>query len=135
MVVVTGRGRPHEAFMLAASTLLGAALLAGATPPASVEQQLPGWIRWTWYLLLLISGSVGLAGLAWREPYVALVLERAAMVGQAAAPALYALALVGFGRWAALASGVLLAAWSAASAWRLVQVVREIRDVRDEEGK
>lgn len=128
-VVVTGRHRPHEVWFLAFSAAIGVAFVAGIGPPGTVEQLMPGWVIWTWYVLLLISGVTGLASLVLRYPYQALVLERAAMWGQAAAPALYGLALLRFGHTALFAVGFCVA-WSAASVWRMVQISQELRLIR-----
>lgn len=128
-VVVTGRHRPHEVMFLVFSTLIGAAFAAGTKPPTTVEQLMPDWILWLWYGLLLASGAVGIISILIRCPFRALTLERAAMWGQTAAPLIYALALLSYGRApAAFAIGFCLA-WSAASAWRLWQVSREINAV------
>lgn len=129
-LVVTGRHRPHEFAFLIYSALLGAAFLVGARTPGSIDLLMPGWIRWTWYVLLLGSGLVGTASFAVREVYTALTLERAAMVGQVAAFGLYALAIFALAGWQGLAAGGLCASWAAASAWRLRQIGQEMRLVR-----
>jgi hypothetical protein len=128
--VITGRGRPHEVVFLVFSALIGAAFVAGVKPPGTIEQLMPGWILWSWYLLLLASGLVGVTALLLRCPYRALVLERAAMVGQVAAPALYGVALVSYGQAVAVFAGGFCAAWTGASAWRLWQITRELRAVQ-----
>jgi hypothetical protein len=129
-VVVTGRHRPHEVTLLAFSALLGMAFVVGARPPGSVEQLMPGWMRWGWYLLLLTSGTVGLASLAFRDIYTALTMERAAMFGQAAAFTMYGLAIFALGGWRGLAAGALCVALAVASMWRLRQVHRDLRLMR-----
>lgn len=129
-IVVTGRHRPHEVVFLAFSALAGAAFVAGVKPPSSLEVLVPVWILWTWFLLLLASGVIGLVSFTRRDPYQALVLERAAMVGHIAAPAVYGLALLATGAATALFAGAFFAAWAGASAWRLVQVNQGIRALR-----
>lgn len=129
-IVVTGRHRPHEVVFLAFSALAGLVFVAGVKPPSSLEQLVPVWIIWTWYVLLLASGVIGLVSLPLRDPYRALVLERAAMLGHVAAPALYGLALLASGNAAALFSGLFFAAWAAASGWRAWQIQRGIRALR-----
>jgi hypothetical protein len=130
-VVVTGRHRPHEVALLAFSVVLGLAFVVGAKPPGSIESLMPGWFRWGWYVLLLASGVAGLAGFfAIRDVYSALTLERAAMWGQAAAFAIYALAILVLGGWRGVAAGGLCVALAVASVWRLRQVGREIDAVR-----
>lgn len=129
-VVVSGRHRPHEVMFLAYSALLGLVFVAGAKAPGSMEQLMPGWFRWTWYLLLFASGVVGVVSFAVRDLYVALTLERTAMFGQVVAFAVYALGIFVLGGWRGLAAGGLCVSLAAASAWRLWQVNREIRAVQ-----
>lgn len=130
-VVVTGRHRPHEVALLAFSTLLGIAFVVGAKPPGSIEELMPAWLRWSWYLLLLVSGLVGIAGVVLNDVYTSLACERAAMWGQAAAFTIYALAILVLGGWRGLAAGGLCVALAAASAWRLRQVFAEMRSMRE----
>lgn len=129
-VVVTGRHRPHEVMFLLYSAVLGLMLVFGAKPPGSIEALMPGWLRWSWYVLLLGSGVVGVAGLVVRDIYTSLTLERAAMWGQAAAFTIYALGIFGFGGWRGLAAGALCVSLAAASGWRLRQIGREMTLVR-----
>lgn len=129
-IVVTGRHRPHEVLFLAFSALIGAAFVLGAKPPGTLESLLDAWILWTWYVLLLASGAIGLVSFALRDPFQALVLERAAMVGHVAAPTMYGLALLVTGEAAALFAGAFCLTWAAASAWRGWQVQQGIRALR-----
>lgn len=112
--------------LLVFSALLGAAFVVGARPPGSIEALMPGWMRWTWYVLLLISGAVGVASFLRRDIYTVLTLERAAMWGQAAAFAGYALGILTFGGQQGLAAGGLCIALAAASVWRLRQIGIEL---------
>jgi hypothetical protein len=130
-VVVTGRHRPHEFTFLVYSALLGFIFLIGARAPGSIDVLMPDGIRWTWYVLLFGSGAVGIASFVVREVYIALTLERAAMVGQVAAFALYALAIFALAGWQGLAAGGLCASWAAASVWRLRQVGQELKLIRE----
>ena len=125
-VVVTGRHRPHEVMFLVFSLLIGAAFVAGLKPPGTVEQLIPAWIHWVWYGLLLASGCAGVVSFARRDPYRALTLERAAMWGQIVAPLVYAVVLLAYGHQRVAFVAGFMFAWSAASAWRLWQVNREI---------
>jgi hypothetical protein len=129
-VVITGRHRPHEVVFLAFSALVGAAFVAGVKPPSSVETLVPTWILWTWYLLLLASGAIGLVSFTLADMYRALVLERAAMFGHVAAPALYGVALLSTRAGTAFFAGAFFTAWACASAWRLWQVNQGIRALR-----
>lgn len=109
------------------STAAGGAFVAGAKPPTTVEQLFAPWLLWTWYLLLLGSGVIGLVSIALPDTYRALVLELAAMHGQTAAPLLYCLALIASGVPAAGFAVAFFVGWSAASGWRGWQVWRAMR--------
>ena len=129
-IVVTGRHRPHEVMFLVLSAAVGVAFAAGAKPPTTVEQLFPTWLLWTWYLLLLGSGVIGLVSIALPNTYRALVLELAAMHGQTAAPLLYGLALLSSGVPAAGFAVAFFLGWSGASGWRGWQVWTAVRVVR-----
>lgn len=130
-VVVTGRHRPHEVVFLAYSALLGAAFVIGAKPPGTVEQLLPTWVLWVWYVLLLVSGAVGIASIPMRDLYVASALERAAMLGQAAAFAGYATAIFAVGGQRGVFAAGLCLSLAGASVWRMRQIRREITEIRE----
>jgi hypothetical protein len=129
-ILVTGRHRPHEVLFLAFSTAIGIAFLVGARPPNAIEQLVPGWVLWSWYLLLLASGGIGLIGIAQANAYRALVLELAAMHGQVAAPLLYGLALLSTGQPSVGFAATFCLTWAGASAWRGWQAYRGIRVLR-----
>ncbi|MFI2664895.1 hypothetical protein [Micromonospora carbonacea] len=129
-IVVTGRHRPHEVMFLALSALVGGVFVAGAKPPTSVEQLVAPWVLWTWYVLLLSSGLIGLASIAMADTYRALVLELAAMQGQTAAPLLYGVALLATGSAAVVLAAGFCLAWASASAWRGWQVWQGMRVLR-----
>lgn len=129
-IVVTGRHRPHEVMFLGISALAGAAFVGGAKPPGTLERLVDPWVLWAWYLLLLGSGVIGLVSIALPRSYWALVLELAAMQGQAAAPLLYGLALLSTGVPAAWFAVAFCFAWTLASAWRGWQVGQGLRALR-----
>ena len=129
-IIVTGRHRPHEVMFLVLSALAGGLFVAGAKPPTSLEQLVEPWVLWTWYLLLLGSGVIGLASIALPDTYRALVLEVAAMIGQMTAPLLYGLALLSTGSPAAAFAIAFCLTWAWASAWRGWQVWRGMRALR-----
>ena len=133
-IVVTGRHRPHEVMFLVFSALAGTAFIVGAKPPNTLERLLPVWVLWTWYLLLLASGLIGLLSITLSDPYRALVLERAAMWGQTAVPALYGLGLAASGQGTALFATAFCLSWAAASAWRGWQLSSGIRAMRQAGG-
>lgn len=112
---------------LIVSALGGGAFVLGAKPPTTVEQLFAPWLLWTWYLLLLGSGAIGLVSFLMPDTYRALVLELAAMVGQTTAPLLYGLALLASGVPAAGFAVAFFVGWACASAWRGWQVWRGMR--------
>lgn len=130
-VVVTGRHRPHEVALLGFSALLGLAFVVGLKPPGSIELLMPGWLRWSWYLLLLASGLVGVVSVLLDDVYAALTCERAAMWGQSAAWTIYALAIFALGGWRGVAAGGLCFVLALASVVRLRQIFRELRLLRN----
>lgn len=132
-IVVTGRHRPHEVMFLVISALAGAAFMAGAKPPSTVEQLVAPWVLWAWYVLLLVSGVVGLIGIALGDVYRTLVLELAAMHGQATGPVLYGLALLATGKPSAWFAVAFCFGWAVASAWRAWQIWEGVRALRQAE--
>ncbi|MDG4790363.1 hypothetical protein O7626_31340 [Micromonospora sp. WMMD1102] len=130
MLVVTGRHRPHEVLFLGFSAVTGAAFVAGAKPPGTLESLMDLWVLWTWYGLLLASGVVGLISFLLSDLYRALVYERAAMVGHVTAPTMYGVALLATGQATALFAGAFCLTWAAASGWRCWQVQQDIRSLR-----
>ncbi|NBE80300.1 hypothetical protein [Micromonospora rubida] len=129
-IIVTGRHRPHEVMFLVLSAAAGTLFASGAKPPTSLERLVAPWVLWTWYLLLLGSGVIGLVSIALPDAYRALVLELAAMHGQTAAPVLYGLALLAGGSGAAGFAVAFCFAWAGASAWRGWQVWQGMRVLR-----
>ncbi|MEU4776868.1 hypothetical protein [Micromonospora sp. NPDC023633] len=129
-IVVTGRHRPHEVMFLVVSALLGTGFVSGVKPPSSLEQLVEPWVLWTWYLLLLGSGVIGLVSIVLPDTYRALVLELAAMQGQAAAPLLYGVALLSTGSAAVAFAVAFCLSWTGASAWRGWQVWTGMRALR-----
>lgn len=124
-VVVSGRHRPHEVLLLAVSLLVGLAYTVGAPPPDSVASLLPGWAIHVWAGGLLLSGLLGLTGIAVRRPY-AMQLEQAGMLIGAGALIWYSAAVATFG-WRALLASAICLAWAGANAWRAAQIRRDLR--------
>lgn len=129
-IIVTGRHRPHEVMFLVLSAAAGAAFIAGAKPPTTLEQLVAPWVLWTWYVLLCGSGVIGLVSIAMADTYRALVLELAAMHGQTAAPLLYGLALLSTRQPGVAFAVAFFVGWSGASAWRGWQVWQGMRALR-----
>jgi hypothetical protein len=128
VVALLGRHRSHEVFLLAVSAFLGLAYLFGSPPPGSLQALMPKPIFYAWATVLLVSGTVGLAGCYWpRRMDVALELERGAMTLQVAGLLLYTAVLFGYAGWQALASGGISIAWAVANGYRAWQISKLLR--------
>jgi hypothetical protein len=125
VVVISGRHRPHEIFLLAVSLLLGLAYTLGAPPPTSVAALMPDWAQHVWAGGLLLSGVVGLLGALTQRSW-SLQTEQAGMLLGAAALFWYAAAVAPYG-WRALFAGAVCLAWAAANLTRALQIRRDLR--------
>lgn len=132
IIVISGKGRPHEVMLLVVSVLLGIAFLLGIKPPNSIESLMPTWMRTAWFLFLLIGGSIGLVGIWWRNKYTGLVLERFSMILLSAAAGMYAVAVISYGKTAAIAVGAILIAWSIACGVRATQITSDLKSMRSD---
>lgn len=116
--------------MLAFSVAAGVAFVAGARPPGSLERSLPDVILTAWYVTLLVSGAVGLAGCYWRWDVVTgLLLERSAMLTAAAAGLVYVTALFTVGGWQATGAGFYVTAYLVASLVRARHITVDLRSI------
>lgn len=124
VVVVSGRHRPHEIFLLVVALVVGVAYTVGAPPPGSIAALLPGWALLIWTVGLALSGLIGLAGVLW-----SMRLEQAGMLIGAGALVWYVASVSQFG-WTALFAGFTCAAWAGANVWRAAQIRRDLRGGR-----
>jgi len=127
VTVFTGRHRPHEVMIILWSVVIATVHFATDPAPNSLDTTYPAWLVGGWYVLLGLGGVVGLAGLWLPSVLVSLYLERASMIAIAAGAAIYAVAVFYVGAWQALVAGGLIASWSAASAWRAIQISLDVR--------
>lgn len=128
VIVLAGRQRPHENFLLAVAIVTGAAYIGGAPPPGSITALLPGWAIRVWAIGLALHGVVGLVAVLIRGQRGA-ELEAGAMLIGTASLVWYALAVVPFG-WRALFAAAVSIAWAAANMVRLVQIRRDLKASR-----
>jgi hypothetical protein len=130
-VVVTGRRRPHQVALLAASLVLGVTFFAGwAPPPTTVDTAASHWLRSVWYGLLLASGVCGLIAIWLPDIQTGLLLERAAMIISTPALAIYIIPIFVVGGKRGIGAGAFLACWAGANLWRMVQIHGDLRKIR-----
>jgi predicted membrane channel-forming protein YqfA (hemolysin III family) len=108
------------------SVTIAAVHFATDPPPNSLDATYPAWLVGAWYLLLGTGGVLGLTGLWLRSILVSLYLERASMIAIAAGAAIYGIAAFYVGGWRALVAGGLIGCWSAACAWRAIQITVDV---------
>lgn len=131
VVVVTGRRRPHEVMLLAASALVGVVYLAGAAPPPStVEALLPGWVRLLWYGLLAAGGVLGLVGCWLPDQVTGLLLERVALLVGTAAILMWILAIWWFAGPPGFGGLAFFGLWAGANGWRAWQITGDLARIR-----
>jgi hypothetical protein len=136
LVVVTGRRRPHQLLILAASVFVGGVYLAGVPVPPSVDAMLRPGGAMLWAAALAASGALGLAG-SWlcRDVERGLLLESAAMLINAAAIGLYAVAMFAHNATNAITAGTFCALLAAADVWRAWQAHADVDELRSEAGR
>ena len=126
VVVVTGKRRPHEVFLLASSLILGVLFLLGAPRPPSVDHV---WFPW-WATALAGSGAMALIGCYWRRNlWMALALERAGLLFNACCCFVYAVMVVSHNGWRALFAAWFFASWVVADVVRSLQISNDLRSL------
>lgn len=135
LVVVTGRRRPHQALILAASAFIGAAHLAGAPVAPSLAALLSPPAVTVWASCLALSGAVGLVG-SWmvRRIENGLLIEAGALLLNAVTIGVYATAAFAYAGARALTAGTFCALLAAANIWRAAQAAQDVREIRREVG-
>lgn len=117
--------------LLALCLISGLTYLAGANPPSSVEEAMPGWLLAAWYSTLVAAGITGMVGNLWPGQLGTALLVR--MSGQlfAAGPAAaYAIAAISYGGVKALFAGGIVLAWSLVCLWTAKYLSEDLRRVR-----
>lgn len=127
LLIVSGR-HPFEVTLLTAAVCCGSTLLVADARPRSVTAAMPGAVQATWEIGLIVAGLLGLLGISWRgQLSTGLGLELGAIVLFGTTTGMYAIALLAFTGWGGAAAGTFVAAVSAASYWRSVQITRDLR--------
>jgi hypothetical protein len=131
-IIISG-GTEHEANMMATSVLVGVGMLLVAPAPQSVLAVLPGWLVTVWAGTWVASGVAGLVALYWRRNLTrSLLIERAALVLNAAAVGTFAVSAFVFAGWRAWVAGCFLAGWAVANllrAWRIGGEVMQLTEM------
>lgn len=123
---------PDTVGMLSACALSGAVLAVTRTVPTSVEDIVPWPLGFLWAVLLAVSALVSLVGLYHQNQMTGWLLEltgRSLLAGTAGA---YCLALVVVAdSWGSAVIVLLAASVALGSAYRVLQVVRRLEQVRE----
>lgn len=136
IVVVLGRQRPHEIFLLAYSMVAGVTLLAADAEPTSVTATLTPAMVVVWAVGLLLSGLIGLVGCFWRGHFsTALRLEQSGVLLNAAALLGYTMSIFVFAGSRGLFAGALIAAWALADIARAWNISGDLLRVQQAEGQ
>lgn len=131
IVIVTGRHRPHQIAFLALSVLFGLAFTFGAPPPQSVAALMPQWLVALWAVGLLLSGVLGLVGIAAiRRVQTGLLLEVASMLLGAGALTIVTFAVFAYSGWKGFFGGGLCVAWAVANLVRAGQIRRDLETLQ-----
>jgi hypothetical protein len=132
LVVLTSRRHPHELMLLVVSVLQGAAYAIGQPRPNSVAVLLPPVVVTAWYVLLLVSGVVGLTGNLWPGHLdTALRLRLSGNFLAAAPAAVYGITLLAFGGLRGSFAASIVLAWAGACMWRAWQLRADLRQIGD----
>lgn len=136
IVVVTGRGRPHEQLLFGVSVLLGISYLVRVPAPQTLTAAVPRAVVLLWAAGLAVSGVVGLVGCLWRGNVVTgLGIERGGLVMSTAALALIGTVVVAETGWRGVFTAAIVIAWAIAHLLRCVQITRDLRQVAAAQGE
>lgn len=125
------RRDPMELMLLGLCLLSGLFYLAGAQPPSSVEQVMPGWLVWAWYASLTAAGGIGFAGNLWPgDVGTGLLVRLSGLLLASAAAAAFAIAAFSFAGGVALFGGGITFAWSLACLWKAKHITEDLKLVR-----
>jgi len=125
-VVIVPRPRPRELVLDLWFMIIAVAFFCGATPPSSIETQIPHAWRWAWYLLLFIGGAATLYSHTRQRWDDRLIWERHGCVATAAGSLIFAVCAWGFAGSSATFAAGLMTAWTLASIWRIIQIHKDL---------
>lgn len=113
-----------ETFLLELCVLSGTGGIFGFGPPPS--DNLPPWLRLSWYVLLVLGGLTCVVGILLRDAIMGLAIERAGLVPVAGGATIYGVLVLVRGGATAYSS-VIIGLFVAHAIWRIVQVSRLLR--------
>lgn len=105
-----------------------AGLLAGGDGMKPVERLMPGPLVFGWYVLLFAGAAIAIVGVMLRDLVASLLVERAGLYALTAASAVYAAALLTLHNYV---SGTATGVFALFCLWRVLQIKREIRHIRE----
>lgn len=125
------RRDPRELMLLGLCLLSGLSGVAGAQPPTSVEETMPGWLVAAWYAGLVAAGTVGTVGNLWPGQLgTALLIRLSGQMLTAGPAAAYAIAALSFAGWSAMFPAGLTAVFSLVCLWTAKYLTEDVRMIR-----
>lgn len=135
-IVVFSRQKPHLVLFLVLSFLSGVAFLTGEPEATPGKGDLPHHVAAGWAWVLLVTGTMGLAGIVWQRWHVirGMYLERGALLLQSSAVVLFAGFLVAYRPRDWLASVIAAAVWSGVNVWEARLIKRDLSLIEEVAG-
>lgn len=115
--------------MFTACLFQGITLLTGAARPASIEAALPPSVRMLWAVLLVVGGTLVLAGLYWPNAITGIEIKRPGLIACGGASLAYSAALLSLGA-PGLAAAIWTCSFGLACLVRWRQLTRRVRQLR-----
>lgn len=125
------RRDPRELMLLGLCLLSGLSYVAGGDGPSSVEEVMPGWLVYAWYVALVAAGVVGIVGNVWRGHLGTALLIRLAGQLLAAGPAgAYSVTALVFAGLPALYPAGIVLGFAGACLWTAKYLAEDVRILR-----
>ncbi len=119
---------PDAIGLLALAVVAGVVQIGTGSYPQAVTGLVHGIWPAAWALSLAIAGGVALVGIAWRAPVTGRLLELAGRAGVTITAAAYTAAVIVVAEPGDALVVAFTAALALASAWRVVQLARRLRN-------
>lgn len=124
--LISDARNPDTLFLLSLLLLAGIGQLASGAESNTLEALLPPWLLLAWSLLLIAGSSVSLTGLMCRSRLTGLSIEVVGRSMLGPASGAYGVAVAVVGGWDAALVVALLMGLTAASLWRVRQIVKRL---------